>query len=113
MLRPQHLLTHRQGTFPERFRLPVLASLIEVKPGLKEQVSRFPKRHAPSIYMLGTQQRMRDITLTVCPRLVVHLRKALRDRSHDSCCPLGLSFCSQLVFHHLLHHTVETIGLGI
>ena len=62
---------------------------------------------------VGTQQRMRDQALTACPRLVVHLGKALRNRSHDPFCPLGLLFYSHLVFHHFLHHTVDAVGLGI
>ena len=39
VLRPQHLFTDRQFTFPEWFRLPVLAPLIEVIPYLIEQAS--------------------------------------------------------------------------
>src|SRR6266566_2053152 len=87
MLWPQHPLTDRQGTFPERFHLPVLASLIEVKPGLKEQVSRFPKGHAPVVNMCGTDQRMWDQALTAWPCLVVHLWEALLHRAHDAFCP--------------------------
>src|SRR6266702_1325938 len=87
MLSPQHTLTDRQVPCPEWFCLPVLASLIEVKPGLKEQVSRFPKGHAPVVNMCGTDQRMWDQALTAWPCLVVHLWEALLHRAHDAFCP--------------------------
>ncbi len=82
-------------------------------PDFNEQVSRFPKGHAPVVNMRGTHQRMWDISLTARPGLVVHFREALRDRSHDPFCPLGLQLLSHLVFHHLLYHTVDAVGLGI
>ena len=63
--------------------------------------------------MCGTDQRMRNEALTVCPCLVVHLGKTLLNRSHDSFCPLGLLFHIHLIFHHFLHHTVDAIGLGV
>src|SRR6266700_3093439 len=111
MLSPQHTLTDRQVPCPEWFCLPVLAPLIEVVPGLKEQVSRFPKGHTPVINMYGTQQCMRDVSLTERPRLVAHLGKSLLNRSHGSFCPLGLLFLSKLVFLYFLYHAMDTIRL--
>ena len=39
--------------------------------------------------------------------------EALRDCSHDPFCPLGLLVHTHLIFHHLLHHAVDAVGLGI
>src|SRR5436305_14650868 len=71
VLWPQCPFTDCQDAFPEWFSFPVLTSLIEVFPGLQEQVSRFPKRHIPVVNLLGTRQSMGDQALTARPGLIV------------------------------------------
>ena len=108
-----HLFHNRLCLLIQRLNVFILPTRPEVHSDTIEEVCCFIKGHVVLLDVRDTFQRMEEVPLTQRPGSVFIIGKALIDHAYGTLCPELARCCIHLVFHNLLHETVQTVGLGI